>query len=289
MSDPVPGTPEYDAAMIAKAEAGGITLNGEPLTPSTPATPATPAVADKPAGVPDKFWDAATGTVRYEAWAQSTAELESKFTKQQQESKPPLADPTKPPVDPAKPTETPATPALADVMKLAADEYSTTKTLSEETLTKLEGAGVPRSTAQVYMDGLAAQAELTAVKIYGAAGGEDEYKSMLEWATANMTPAQTAAYNAAMDTGKMDTIVGAVQNLKSMYATAQGSAPSKRIEGENGGATPGGGYRSSAEMVAAMADPKYGKDTAYTADVQKRVALMDAANMGIVVRDSGRM
>lgn len=103
----VPGSPEYNAAMIAKAE-GVVILgdNGQPAPPPPPAPegddkdntqvpegaspkgtpPPPPQKPVKPEHVPDKFWNAETGVVDYAAWARSTHELESTLTRTNQKN-----------------------------------------------------------------------------------------------------------------------------------------------------------------------------------------------------------
>lgn len=117
---PKPGSPEYNAAMIAKARGSRITENSDQRTvgaeastgtaatgtaataaAGTETTAATTAAAAattetaaaaaavakppvKPEGVPDKFWNATTGAVDYAAWNKSTTELEAHFTRTRQ-------------------------------------------------------------------------------------------------------------------------------------------------------------------------------------------------------------
>lgn len=86
----VPGTEAYTAAMIAKFDAHQGRLSG----PQTE-TPAAPAVPQRPAHVPEKFWDATTGTVKTDEVLKSYAELE------RAKSKTPAAPAAAPVVDPA--------------------------------------------------------------------------------------------------------------------------------------------------------------------------------------------
>lgn len=74
---PVPGTAEYEAAMAAKFEKHQA---GETANASNADAPAAPAKVEKPAEVPEKFWDAEKGVVNYAAWSKSTAEAERKIT-----------------------------------------------------------------------------------------------------------------------------------------------------------------------------------------------------------------
>jgi hypothetical protein len=75
VTPPQPGTPEYEAAMIAKFDAH--VAGQDPNNAAVPNADTKPA---KPEGVPDKFWNAEKGTVDYSAWSKSTTEAERKLT-----------------------------------------------------------------------------------------------------------------------------------------------------------------------------------------------------------------
>jgi len=64
-----------------------------------------------------------------------------------------------------------------------------------------------------------------------------------------------------------------VQGLYTRYQNAMGVEPSLYSgRAATSGPTP---YRSTAEVVTAMSDPRYGKDVTYTEDVQRRLAGSD--------------
>ena len=69
-----------------------------------------------------------------------------------------------------------------------------------------------------------------------------------------------------------------VQGLYTRYQNAMGVEPNL-VTGRpaTSGPVP---YRSTAEIVTAMSDPRYGKDVAYTEDVQKRVGGSNVINNG---------
>jgi hypothetical protein len=160
---PKPGTPEYDAHMIAVAERGTaeIRINendqnnggkptstvikmGEPAPTNATAnvapgtTPAAaPTKAQRPDNVPEKFWDAEKGVVNTEALLKSYGELE------RAKSKPGLADPsqtTKPATTPAP--KAPAAPAKSDALTAAEAELAaaTTPEAKAAAQTKVDSA-----------------------------------------------------------------------------------------------------------------------------------------------------
>ena len=97
------------------------------------------------------------------------------------------------------------------------------------------------------------------------AGGEKAFDNMLEWAANNLDPSYIKSYDNLCETGNFEAIQLAVAGLKSAYDEANG------YEGRmlTGKAAPDkqGTFRSQAEVVAAMGDPRYDKDPAYRADV----------------------
>lgn len=96
----VPGTQEYDAAMIAKFENRGVLANAnaddkltQELTGQQP--------KQRPDNVPEKFWDAEKGEVRVDALAKSYDELQKLQSKGTQQSQPANTPAQTPAVDPA--------------------------------------------------------------------------------------------------------------------------------------------------------------------------------------------
>ncbi len=97
------------------------------------------------------------------------------------------------------------------------------------------------------------------------AGGEEQYGQLLEWASDNFSSEEIDLYDAVMDGGDPAACFFAVQTLMARYADSEG------YEGElltgKGAPTESKGFRSQAELIAAMADPRYDNDPAYRQDV----------------------
>lgn len=283
---PAPGTPEHDAKMVALAtERMGLE---EPKPVDKP---------QKPAGVPDKFWDAEKGAVRVDDLAKSYTELEKQRGQQ-------------PAV--VKPVDTPAKEATVDEQKA----FLTSKGVTAEDLAKLDEAGVKAKYAELnkpavaaakpeeidlkdvnaeyaekgelsaetrakldakygkevvdsYLAGQQALADKYNQAAFTAAGDEATFKAMNEWASANFTAADAKVYNEAVTSGDVAKMSLAVQGLKARYEKAEGKAPTL-IQGENLAAGQEG-YKTRDEMVKAMRDPRYKKDAAYRATVEAKV------------------
>ena len=153
--------------------------------------------------------------------------------------------------------------------------------ISDDDYSKLEDAGFSKQVVDTYLDGLrgvgAADAdEIPADIIKGikdSVGGDETYGQMQSWAEQNLSDEEGVAFNNLMDTGDAATIQLAVEGLYSRYSKSMGVEPNLYTgRPAASGPTP---YRSTAEVVAAMSDPRYGKDVTYTEDVQRRLGGSD--------------
>lgn len=108
-------------------------------------------------------------------------------------------------------------------------------------------------------------------QIQESVGGMDSYQNMIQWASQNLSENEIAMYDAAMDKGDPLTMFFAAQALNSRYQDAIG------YDGEMlTGSAPrntGNVFRSQAELIAAMSDPRYDKDPAYRQDIADKLAV----------------
>jgi|TARA_B100000035_G_scaffold3222_1_gene2768 hypothetical protein len=97
------------------------------------------------------------------------------------------------------------------------------------------------------------------------AGGEQQYEQMLGWASDNLSEAEIDMYDDVMDSGDPAACFFAVQALMARYGDSTG------VDGElltgKSPTTVAQGFRSQAELVQAMSDPRYESDPAYRSDV----------------------
>lgn len=245
---PVPGTPEYDAAMAAKFDKAS-TPSGEVPAPAPDA---------RPAWLPEKFKSA-------EDLAKAYAELEKKASGAP--ATPPPAVPPKAgdPTPPAPSGEPPAGVPKA-LFETATAEFVEKGELSPETYAGLEKSGIDKATVDAYIEGRRAIAAQYDAAGYEAAGGKEQYAAMIAWAGNNLSEAEIAAYDAVVASGNTESMKLAVQGLALRYT---GANPT--LIGGRGGASEAG-YASLAEMKADMSDPKYAKDPAFRAMVERKIA-----------------
>ena len=248
---PAVGTPEYNAAMTARAAQAGI---GEP-----------PAKPTKPEGLPDKFWDADKGEVRVSDLAKSYSELEKK------QGQPAAAAPNA--QQPAADTAAAAaavTQAGFDMATLE-KEFAEQGSITPETRAKLAEKGITSTMVDSYIAGrqaLATQYDNTA---FETAGGEEQWNAMTKWAATGLKPSEVKAFNDAVTSGDVERMKLAVAGVRARYESANGVAP-KLLQGDTSiPAADAIGFASHEEMKAAMRDPRYKKDEAYRKQVEQRV------------------
>lgn len=105
--------------------------------------------------------------------------------------------------------------------------------------------------------------------IRNIAGGDDGYKEMIAWASENLSQEEIDMYDSVMAEGSFNAINFAVHALKARFVEANG------IEGQLLKGKPAANnrdvFRSQAEVVAAMSDPRYDRDPAYRQDVYAKL------------------
>ena len=107
------------------------------------------------------------------------------------------------------------------------------------------------------------QEDVTTIK--NIAGGEQGYTDMIQWATDNLQKQDIEMFDAVMDKGDPLSAFFAVQAMSYRYNDAMG-VDGQMLTGKAAKeAKPG--FRSQAELVAAMSDSRYDDDPAYRQDV----------------------
>jgi len=156
-----------------------------------------------------------------------------------------------------------------DFDKLTA-EYAEQGFLSEDSRASLVNGGIPEATIDSYIAGQEALAAQWEFKAKEAAGGEEAYASMTAWATDALTADEITAYDKAVNGNDIEAVKLAVIGLRAKYEDSNGREP-RLLGGSTGGKQSTGGFDSRAEMIAAMSDPRYGKDPSYRKQVEAKV------------------
>ena len=197
-------------------------------------------------------------------------ELQQKFGERGQEQ-----EVEQEPEDEQEVEPTDYTPVQQAVVDASAEWYETGK-LSEETLQSFNSMS-SEELVDAYLSlqnpdsqtAMAPTPDLTDAEvnqIQNFAGGVDNYNEITGWAAQNMDPAFVEAYDGIIDTGNAAAIQLAMAGLMATYYEQNGYE-GDMISGR-GGTDPGAPtFRSQAEVVQAMSDPRYDTDPAYRQDV----------------------
>ena len=103
-------------------------------------------------------------------------------------------------------------------------------------------------------------------QIVNFAGGEEQYNAVTQWAGENMAEEYIDAFDTVVDSGDPAAIQLALAGLMATYYEQNGYEG--RMYTGKGAADQGAPvFRSQAEVVAAMSDPRYDTDPAYRNDV----------------------
>ena len=173
--------------------------------------------------------------------------------------------------------ETPVAKRVSFLKEASDEYYSNDNQLKPETIEKLKEMpseelveaymewqkGNPTAQSQPLSDD-------AAKSIVDSVGGQDAYNDTLAWAADNLKPEEVAAYDNVVNSGNKDAIFFAVQALNQRYRDSVGFE-GQQVSGKAPKATVKG-FRSNAELAAAISDRRYRTDPAYRFDVEQKLA-----------------
>lgn len=149
-------------------------------------------------------------------------------------------------------------------------EYNQSGQLNDKSYEALAKAGIPKDYVDAFIKGQEAIATQTANTLKQEVGGDEAYKNMMTWASENLNEAEINAYNRTVNGKDIEATKLAIAGLNAKYKNAEGIEPSL-ARGDRPSTSNATGYRSWAEVTAAMSDPRYSKDVAYQSDVQAKL------------------
>ena len=173
-------------------------------------------------------------------------------------------------------------PAVSLINDASEEYYANDGQLSEETISRFsEMSSQDLVNAYLEIQANNPQAPQQAVQlsesdvnqVQNAAGGEANYNRVIEWAADNLTEGAIDAFDSVVDSGNPMAINIAFQGLQAEYNEANGYE-GRMLQGKPASST-GDVFRSQAELVAAMGDPRYDTDPAYRADVVQKLNQSD--------------
>jgi hypothetical protein len=173
-------------------------------------------------------------------------------------------------------------PAVSLINEASDEYYANDGQLSEETISRFsEMSSQDLVNAYLEIQANNPQAQTQAVEmseaqvnsVQNAAGGEANYNRVVEWAASNLPDAQIDAFDSVVDSGNPAAIGIAFQGLQSRYDESNGYE-GRMLQGKPA-SNKNDIFRSQAELVAAMGDPRYENDPAYRADLIEKLNQSD--------------
>tara|TARA_B100000029_G_scaffold1923_1_gene2357 strand:- start:20 stop:796 length:777 start_codon:yes stop_codon:yes gene_type:complete len=169
-------------------------------------------------------------------------------------------------------------PGVALITDASNEYYNNEGKLSQETMEKfseMSSQDLVNAFVEIQKNAPAPQGEAADLtdaemnQVYNSAGGEKAYETMVKWAGENLAEKKLDAFNSIVNQGDATAIQIAVAGLKSEYENAVGYEG--RMLSGKAARSSGDVFRSQAELVAAMNDPRYEKDPAYQQDVYDKL------------------
>lgn len=170
-------------------------------------------------------------------------------------------------------------PATALLTEASKEFYDNDNTLSPETIEKFSQLDSKELVA-AYLESIkntprtdeADLAQKDIDRIQKSVGGAEEYTKLTEWSQKNLSEAEIQSFDRVVSTGDPNVIELAVAGLKAKYDNSNGYE-GRMLTGKSTSSTDV--FRSQAQLVKAMADPRYDNDPAYRADVVEKLNRSD--------------
>ena len=167
---------------------------------------------------------------------------------------------------------------LVDLLNEASQEYAQEGKLTEETFEKLSQMD-SKDLLEAYMQIQSNPAQVEdftaeqVTEIQNFVGGEEQYNGLVSWAAENMPENFVQAFDNLINVGDPDMIKLAVVGMQAAFQEANGYE-GRMLSGKPA-QTQQDVFRSQAEVVAAMSDPRYDRDPAYRQDVFAKLERSD--------------
>ena len=165
----------------------------------------------------------------------------------------------------------------ANVLDELWTESQSNEKFSDEVLEKLQKTS-PGDLAKAYLSyrqqnqpQQLTDANITELK--GIAGGEEGYSEMLQWAEKNLNKQEIDMFDQVMEKGDPLAAFFAVRALSYRWEDSRGV--DGRMFTGTAPKSDGSQFRSQAEVVQAMSDPRYERDPAYRSDIMKKLERSD--------------
>ena len=152
-------------------------------------------------------------------------------------------------------------------------EQANGEEFTEDILKELSSSD-PTDLAKMYLDYRNSQpaneiSEQEASTLMDSIGGEEKYSDMMKWAVDNVDDTEIEMYDSVMESGDRNAAYFAMQALSYKYGDSVG-VEGKLVQGKAPTDT-AKGFKSQAEVVNAMQDPRYDRDPAYRQEIMAKL------------------
>ena len=172
-----------------------------------------------------------------------------------------------------------ASPAVSLIEEASAEYYENDGELTPETIEKFSSMSsqdlvnayieIQKNNPQAQQTQAVELSDSSINEIQNAAGGSNAYDQLTSWAADNLPSQEIDAFDNLIDSGNVAAIKMGLTALQSKYNDANGYE-GRMLQGKSPNSS-GQVYRSQAELVQAMGDPRYENDPAYRQDVIERL------------------
>ena len=169
-------------------------------------------------------------------------------------------------------------PAISLIQEASTEYYANDGELSPETIQKFSSMS-SQDLVNAYIeiqrnnpDAQVQSAELSDANIndvQNSVGGEQAYDQLTAWAAENLPDQERDAFDNLIDSGNVAAIKMGLTALQSKYNEANGYE-GRMLQGKKP-STSGQVFRSQAELIQAMSDPRYETDPAYRNDLLEKL------------------
>ena len=202
-------------------------------------------------------------------------ELESAYLELQKK----LGESKEEPAEEPEPEEPESNPNV-DMLTSASQEYAEKGEMSKETFESLKNMS-SEDLLNAYIDmqqgnTVAPPVELNDSDISdlkSSVGGDEAYDQLTGWASESLSDSELDAFNATVENGTKAQIEMMLSGIKARYESENGYE-GRQLQGKPPSNT-GDTFRSQAELIAAINDPRYDRDPAYRNDVLMKLERSD--------------
>jgi hypothetical protein len=244
----IPDSPEYRAAMIAKAEGQTATT---PATPSPGNPSADPVIAEK---TEEKPLDPNAPAPKLTDNPDAPKDGETPTEKTDEGKEAPSYDFAKAFND----------GTIVDAFNAEKPDPALTGALAKAL--GVGGEQVEQMLSQ-FRAGQVALQEKATQGLYEAAGGQAQFNDLIAWGQKNLTPQQREYYDGQLNGPH-------ARDAIELLVSKMNAGKDPTLVNVNGRTTPAvSGFRDQSEMVVAMQDPRYSQSQAYRDEVARRLAV----------------